>query len=81
MTAAELNGRATVPVKCGSCGWDAEGDLTLVDRWETDYPPVPYRGPMVEVYENWDDPESRIIECDHCGAYLDLKACVERVAA
>jgi hypothetical protein len=76
----ELRGRGKVPVECGACGWDNGGRLTLVDRWVTDYPPIPYTGPIVEVYADGGDPESRVIECGQCDGDLQrLDDCVEVV--
>lgn len=74
----ELRDRGEIPVRCGECGWDNDGRLTLVDRWVTDYPPVPYRGPMLEVYRDGDDPESRTDECGGCDGYLGGETVEER---
>ena len=75
----ELRGRGEIPVACGECGFDHGGRMTLVDRWVTDYPPIPYTGPIVEVYlDTYGDPDDHVHECPECQVYLDEHTCVER---
>lgn len=57
-------------VRC-TCGWSADGDLIVVDRWITDFPPIP-KTPIIEFYSDPIDPESRLSECPNCGGPLDL---------
>lgn len=43
-----------------------------VDRYASDHPPIPYRGPIVEVYTGpGGDPDDRLAECPACGEPLD----------
>lgn len=70
-----------LPAACGGCGWDNGGSLEIVDRYSTDYPPIPRfdADAFVEVYRApGGDPDDRIIECESCGETLDRETCVER---
>lgn len=77
-------GRAIIKVACPDCGWTNEGGLVLVDRYETDYPPVP-RGDgtsFLELYHTpGGDPDDRIGECGNpdCAADLEPYTVVEAV--
>lgn len=67
-----------LPCECAECGWDNEGRLEIVDRYSTDYPPIP-RVDIIEVYrDSGGDPDDRIIECENCGNYLDRDTVNER---
>lgn len=66
--------RDTVAVACENCGWDNDGKLVLVDRYLTDWPPIPRFNPraFLEVYrDSGGDPDDRNPTCDGCG--LDLE--------
>jgi hypothetical protein len=58
MAAVQINPQTGItPVACGGCGWSAGGQLVMVDRWITDYPPIPYV-PLIEFYsDGFGDPE------------------------
>jgi hypothetical protein len=72
---AALRGRAGMTVRCGDCGWTAEGGrgFWLVDRYVEDAPPGPRGRPESWLEFYWDDlggPEDRLLECRRCGADL-----------
>jgi NAD-dependent SIR2 family protein deacetylase len=70
-----MAGRERFPVACPECGWDANGELEVVDRYATDYPPIPY----MDLREVVADPENgSVSECPNCGAELDPDVVVER---
>lgn len=77
----KMAGRAIVKVACPSCGWSNDGELEVVDRYETDFPPVP-RGTgssFLELYlDTGHDPDDRVVECFECGNHLDVCDTVER---
>jgi hypothetical protein len=57
------------PVLCVCGAGDA---LFAVDRYASDHPPIPYTGPIVEVYSSdAGDPDDRVTECPNCGEPLD----------
>lgn len=59
----------TAPVCCPACHWDAHGTLQVVDRYQTDFPPVPWRD-MRQIRDD-DDEAPSIAACPDCGADLD----------
>lgn len=73
-----------LPVACAGCGWDNDRTLTLIDRYATDYPPVP-RGNgdrFIEAYrDTGGDPDDRISFCPKCDTYLDRDGCIAREQA
>lgn len=69
----DLSSGRLVPV-AHDCGWDDHGHLHAVDRYASDYPPIPYTGPILECYgDTVADPDQRVIECEDCGGPLDLE--------
>lgn len=76
----ELRDRGVIAVAC-ECGWDNDGRLVLVDRYATDFPPIPHFSidAFIEVYrDSGGDPDDRLHECPECSRELDRHACVER---
>jgi hypothetical protein len=72
---AAMKGRDRYPAKCPECGWDAGGELEVVDRYATDWPPIPW----CDLREVVADPEQGgLCECPECGAGLDPDTAVER---
>lgn len=68
-------------VRCRDCGWSNDGRLVLVDRWITDYPPIPYTGPILELYLDEDmDPDGRIVDCNVCGCDDFMDSAITRDA-
>lgn len=62
------SGHATVRCVCGE-------PVVVVDRYITDYPPIPRRWPemFIEFYrDRYCDPDDRLSECPRCGEWLDL---------
>lgn len=78
MTVAEMAGRDVVKVRC-QCGWDGGGNLEVVDRYLTDWPPGPRGNPdrWMELQTSC-DPDDRVRECPACEDELDAEAVVER---
>lgn len=74
--AVELGERASVPVRC-VCGWDDGGTLELVDRWKTDWPPIPYVR-MIELHGDSDADGRAQMECGACGEELSEETVEER---
>ena len=73
--AQKMGGRDRYPCACPECGWDAHGELEVVDRYATDYPPIPFMDLREVVF----DPEvGGIGECRACGCWLDPDTVVER---
>lgn len=71
-----LGERTTAPVACARCGWDDDGILELVDRWQQDHAPIPYVR-AIEVHS--DNSEGRPVSvCPNCEADLDESTVVER---
>lgn len=78
----DMRERDVVAVKCIDCGWDNDGELVLVDRYLTDYPPIPRHKPeaFLEVYrDDGGDPDDRNPTCDGCGLDLEPDTVVEDV--
>jgi hypothetical protein len=75
---AQVNPRTgMVLVSCGECGWNAGGTLVMVDRWITDYPPIPYVK-LIEFYrDGFGDPDDRVNECPICFAEIAEDIVVE----
>lgn len=73
----EMKERDVVKVACPQCGWTADGELHIVDRYLTDYPPIPRGNGMSFLELRIDDPERHISECDRCEACLDVGEVVQ----
>ena len=76
----ELQERAEIRVACGYCNWDNGGRLILVDRYATDFPPIPHFSvdAFVEFYlDRGGDPDDRVVDCPDCGDELHRLTCVE----
>jgi hypothetical protein len=57
-----------VKVACPDCGWTADGELELVDRYVTDWPPIPW----CDLREVVADPEFGPVGfCPGCDELLD----------
>ncbi len=80
--AERLYAAGSLAVRC-RCGFDNRGTLTMVDRYSTDFPPVP-RGDgqsFIEVYRDGaGDPDDRLSECPKCGDPFDRDTMVEVAA-
>ena len=65
---ATLARAGELPCRCGACRLP----MVVVDRYATDYPPIPWVD-LVEFYiASGGDPDDRITECPRCWAELDL---------
>lgn len=83
MELSELRDRGEIPVACGGCGWDNKGRLILVDRYITDYPPIPRISvdSFIEFYiDEGGDPDDRIIQCPACDDDIRREQVVERLS-
>lgn len=68
----DLSSGELVPVRCAHCVWDHDGNLHAVDRYASDFPPIPYTGVILEVYASrYADPDDRVNECEACGSPFD----------
>jgi hypothetical protein len=67
-----------IPVRC-PCGWDAHGELRLVDQYAAAWPPIP-RGRTDWTYVFYDDdPDCRFDGyCPDCETELDADKVVRR---
>lgn len=72
-----MGARDRFPAACPECGWDAGGELEVVDRYATDYPPIPYMDLREVVADPGDGP---VMECRRCGCPLDPDNVAERHA-
>lgn len=71
MTVDDIPSSGSCQVACGACG----RRVIVVDRYVTDWPPIPRFNPeaFVEFYSDWGgDPDDRVSECPGCGDCLDL---------
>ncbi len=60
----DKEGQVKVACVCGH-------ELMLVDRYVTDYPPIPHIE-MIEFYDGDSmDPDDHVQECPSCGEYLE----------
>ncbi len=78
-----MMGEATRKVSC-ECGWSNDGRLIIVDRYATDFPPIPRGNGLgfLEIYrDDGMDPDDRVSECPCCGEFLDPVEVLERMAA
>lgn len=75
MKLAELEPTGSAAVVCVDCGY---GPFFVVDRYLTDWPPIPRgRHPesFVEFYiDDVGDPDDRFSECPQCDRLLELDA-------
>jgi len=72
------NDHPVVPASCPDCGWDASGQLRLVDRYATDRPPIPW----CDLREVIADPEDGPVAfCPVCDGDLDPDVVLARGAA
>lgn len=71
---AKMLGLDQVKVSCPNeqCHWSIGGRLTMVDRYASDSPPIPWMD-IREIYlDNSLDPDDRVSECRVCGEYLNV---------
>jgi hypothetical protein len=69
MNIAEIPASGKAKVACIVCG----EQVVVVDRYKTDYPPIPWTE-LIEFYrDEAGDPDDRLLECPGCGEglYLD----------
>lgn len=70
-----MGARDRFPCACPDCGWDDDGHLEVVDRYATDFPPIPWCD-LREVRGD-DDERGALNECPACDAWLDPDEVVE----